>query len=532
MDGGRRQEEGQEAWAGYAPGDLIAGKYELESRIGAGSMGTVWIASHQELGARVAIKLMRSDLYPSGMHPLLAERLVREARAAARIHHPAIVRVFDFGVSTRGDPFIAMELLRGEGLRAALQRQRRFTPERAVALVLPIASGLDAAHARGVIHRDLKPDNILLATDDSARVQPKLVDFGVAKLSFLGPHARPLTGVALIGTPEYMAPEQALALAEIDERVDIWSLCVCLYELIAGRVPFPGATFEEVLRPIVQDEPASLVERAGVDGELWAIIEQGLSKSPANRQPSMRELGEQLAGWLQRRGIGEDVAGGSLLRQWGAAAPFPVLHAPATAAPRQTQPTAVWPLVRRAASPRARRQSRRKLGALAVALVAGSLLLGGSAMQGSSPVQARSGPAPLPARAMAHAPIPQPASLPEPPGPKLPAQNDSAPEKAAASTRPEASQAPRPRARPLSSLVPAFHASAPNLSAPPALPEPDGAAPLESAGDDDPYWEESQDDGTDDACPYGCVPPVVDGGTPAREPNPYDDEELEPTELD
>src|SRR5262249_9662448 len=158
--------------------DVIDDKYKLTRIIGRGGMGAVWAAHNIPLDIDVAIKLIRRDRTAPGA----ADRLLTEARAAARLMHPAIVRVFDFGETSQGDPFIVRELLRGESLSAILRRKKRLSPTVAVQTLLPVAAALASAHGKGIVHRDLKPDNIIVITDENGALVPKIVDFGIAKL--------------------------------------------------------------------------------------------------------------------------------------------------------------------------------------------------------------------------------------------------------------------------------------------------------------------------------------------------------------
>src|SRR5450432_3077808 len=228
----------------HAVGDIIAGKYRLEQLLGEGGMGAVWRAFNLHLEAPVALKLIRADLD----RELLTLRLKQEARAAAKLGHPAIVRIFDVGESEFGDPFIVMELLTGQSLAAVLVAEQRLVAVRAVQLLLPVADALCAAHAKGIVHRDLKPDNVFIAIEDE-RVQPKLVDFGIVKLSDRGDLDQHLTQAgAVLGSPEYMSPEQARGRDDLDHRTDIWSFCVVLYEALAGVTPFTGTNYNEIGR--------------------------------------------------------------------------------------------------------------------------------------------------------------------------------------------------------------------------------------------------------------------------------------------
>ncbi|WP_437707854.1 serine/threonine-protein kinase [Sorangium sp. So ce448] len=292
--------------------DTVVGeKYQLLRKAGEGAMGSVWVATNTALEANVAIKVLRPEM----RSPAIAERLLREARAAAKLSHPGIVRVFDLGKTASGTPYIVMELLEGEALRDVLCRERRLAPEVALAILLPVASAMHAAHERGVVHRDLKPDNVMLANQGDGRIRPKVVDFGIAKVTWTEPESGS-TGAAVIGTPQYMPPEQALGQGHIDHRADIWALCTMLYEAIAGETPYAGEHGFGTLRAIIQDPVRSLVERCGSDPALWSIIERGLRKDPADRWGSMRELGIALATWLVSRGVSEDVCGASLRAQW------------------------------------------------------------------------------------------------------------------------------------------------------------------------------------------------------------------------
>ncbi|WP_437323110.1 serine/threonine-protein kinase [Sorangium sp. So ce381] len=295
----------------FEVGTVVGDKYQLLRKAGEGAMGSVWVATNTALEANVAIKVLRPEM----RSPAIAERLLREARAAAKLSHPGIVRVFDLGKTAGGTPYIVMELLEGEALRDVLCREHRLAPEVAVSILLPVASAMHAAHERGVVHRDLKPDNVMLANQGDGRIRPKVVDFGIAKVTWTEPESGS-TGAAVIGTPQYMPPEQALGQGHIDHRADVWALCTMLYEVIAGETPYAGEHGFGTLRAIIQDPVRSLVERCGSDPALWSIIERGLRKDPAERWGSMREFGGALAAWLVARGVSEDVSGASLRAQW------------------------------------------------------------------------------------------------------------------------------------------------------------------------------------------------------------------------
>jgi eukaryotic-like serine/threonine-protein kinase len=298
----------------YQSGEVVGGKYTLREKLGEGGMGSVFRAYNDLLEVEVALKLIRTESGEFTEGSNLGDRLLQEARAAARLGHPAIARVFDFGTTDRGDPYIVMELLKGEDLADALTRRGRVNASKAVSTLLPIAHALATAHAAGIVHRDLKPENVYLARSEDGSVQPKLVDFGIAKVERNKNHRLTQAGT-MLGSPVYMSPEQAKG-EEVDHRADIWALCVLLYEMVAGRPPFDGANYNALLFQILSEEPPSLSELGVGDDELWEVLERGLTKDREQRWNSMRELGEALARWLLSRGVTEDITGSSLVAQW------------------------------------------------------------------------------------------------------------------------------------------------------------------------------------------------------------------------
>jgi eukaryotic-like serine/threonine-protein kinase len=297
--------------APYATGYVIAGKYELEEELGQGGMGVVWRARNIALDSPVAIKVVRATADKA----LLRGRLVQEARAAAKLAHPAIVTVFDVGQTEAGDPFIVMELLRGDSLGKILDTEGRLPAVQAVRSLLPIADALWLAHGKGIVHRDLKPDNVFIVQHDGA-IQPTLVDFGIVKLQD-GEGMNNLTKDGdVLGSPDYMSPEQARGQDDLTHLTDVWSFCVVLYETVSGRTPFKGSNYNALLRQIVEDTPPSLRELAAGDEELSAIVARGLSKQPEDRYASMGELGRTLAKWLLKQGVTEDICGTTLEAKW------------------------------------------------------------------------------------------------------------------------------------------------------------------------------------------------------------------------
>ena len=296
----------------HQAGETIAARYVLKKKLGEGGMGVVWVARSVALDVDVALKLLRREL--AGTQAV--ERMAREAQTAAQLGHPALVRVFDFGTTEFGEPFIAMELLQGEELHALLTRGGRIPAERAAGLLLPIIDGLGTAHEKGIVHRDIKPENIFIARDRQGRIQPKVLDFGIAKLDGGRPVSRLTQVGAVMGSPQYLSPEQAEGLDDVDFRTDIWSVGVMLYELVTGKLPFDGNNYNALIRSILRDTPRPTTELAAGDAQLWSIIDCCLRKKPEQRWGSMWELGEALALWLFERGIRVDASARSLRHGW------------------------------------------------------------------------------------------------------------------------------------------------------------------------------------------------------------------------
>ncbi len=298
----------------YSPGDVITGKYRLHQLLGEGGMGSVWVAENMALKANIALKLIRADV----AEPSANERFLSEARLAARLQHASIVRVFDFGTTENEEPYIVMELLEGETLGQRLTRLGSIDPTELCQTLLPIIDALHSAHGHGVIHRDLKPDNVFIAKTDGGGVQPKLLDFGIAKLRTESTfHTTKLTQAGtLIGSPDYMSPEQARGELDLDPRSDVWALCVLAYECLVGKPPFHGDNYNALLWSIIHDEPVPITVFQAGDSELWRILKTGFSKDRNGRWASARKLGEALAGWLENHGVVEDVCNRSLHASW------------------------------------------------------------------------------------------------------------------------------------------------------------------------------------------------------------------------
>jgi eukaryotic-like serine/threonine-protein kinase len=267
------------------------GHYQIVRHLGSGGMGSVYEAVHSNLGKRVAIKTL---LPQYAAHPEAQARFLREGKLAARLSHPHVVDVTDFGIE-EGVPYLVMAYLEGEDLGAMLEREGRLFPNQIADLMLPITAALASAHDQQIVHRDLKPQNIFLARTASGEANPKVLDFGISKL-LNDPDAGQLTGsMNLLGTPAYMSPEQARSGKYVDARSDQYTLAVILYECVTGRLPFAADGVYELIRVVVEGAfrpPSEVVP--GVPKDFEAIILRGMKKDPDERFPSTWELGSAL----------------------------------------------------------------------------------------------------------------------------------------------------------------------------------------------------------------------------------------------
>lgn len=267
--------DGSETVVRPAPPELPRfGRYIALERLGAGAMGVVWRAHDPAIDRIVAIKVMRTEMLEPDAREAYLERFRTEVRAAGRCTHSAIVSVYDFAEEA-GQPYIVMEFVEGTTLARLLREtppNRAAIAPRLVAAMLEVLEGLAAAHATGVVHRDVKPGNIMITPSGAA----KLADFGIARLDVSA-----LTGTgAMIGTPGYMAPEQALGRG-VDHRADLFAVASILYEILVGRAPFAAASLPETLLRLTSPDPVELGPLAGT--ALAPVLERGLAKTPAHR---------------------------------------------------------------------------------------------------------------------------------------------------------------------------------------------------------------------------------------------------------
>ncbi len=275
-------------------GQTLAGKYLVEQLIKRGGMGAVYRGKHVMMDKTVAIKVLRPSL--AGDDAVVA-RFSREAKAASRISHPHAVSVTDFGEAENGVVFLVMEYLDGRTLKDIIRTEGPMPLGRAVEIIRQVSGALDAAHEQGVIHRDLKSDNIMLSQTNGAD-WARVLDFGIAKIQQAeGVRDHDITAANLvIGTPQYMSPEQCSQTTAIDARSDVYSLGVIVYEMLAGRVPFTGESPTVIMMKQVQDPPPSVLEaRPDLPPSVDKLIDRALAKQPADRFQTAGGLSDALA---------------------------------------------------------------------------------------------------------------------------------------------------------------------------------------------------------------------------------------------
>jgi eukaryotic-like serine/threonine-protein kinase len=282
-------------------GTTVAGRYKIIRLLGEGGMGQVYLAEHSAIEKRIALKVLRAEYAHKGE---IVTRFQQEAISASRIKHPNVLDVFDFGQLENGCFYLAMEFLEGNDLADELQRSRVLTAPRALPIAMQICRALAAAHGKGVVHRDMKPENVFLQRTGDGEEIVKIVDFGIAQLKPSNEEAaaqsthRRLTRTGMIfGTPEYMAPEQASG-KHADLRCDIYAVGIILFELFTGAVPFTGETFLGVLTKHLSETPPSMraiYPDLQISSELEAVVHRALAKDPTHRYQTMNELAAALA---------------------------------------------------------------------------------------------------------------------------------------------------------------------------------------------------------------------------------------------
>jgi serine/threonine-protein kinase len=273
-------------------GRLLGGRYRVEQLLGVGGMGAVYAGVQEDLQRRVAIKVLHGELSADDVL-----RFRHEALAAAALGHPNIVQVTDFQTPPGEPPFLVMEALEGTSLRALMERHGKLPAQRTVFIAVQILAALAAAHKAQIIHRDIKPANVFLSSTPASDDFVKLLDFGIAKVLREGAQSPETVRGAILGTPAYMAPEQALDM-DVDPRADLYAVGACMYEMISGRRPLLGTTSAELLVAIARQVPPKLDTFVpDVDARLSDLVDRALSKDPERRPRSANEMIEALSPW-------------------------------------------------------------------------------------------------------------------------------------------------------------------------------------------------------------------------------------------
>ena len=378
-------------------GELLDGKYLIGPVLGSGGMGAVYEAHHTVVGRPFAIKFLHTDL---SRRPDMVERFRREAMICGTLVSEHLAAVFDFGVAEDGAPFLVMERLVGEDLGRRL-RSGPWSAEAAASLAIQACRGLDKAHQHGLIHRDLKPQNLFLCRRADGSEVVKLLDFGIAKLHASQPGSdsvpETMRGVVL-GTPHYMAPEQARGARDIDHRADIYALGVILYEVLTGRRPHPGNDFHEILYHILTYPPQPLASlRPDLSGALCDLIHRTMAYDPADRPQSASELAALMACHVS--GSQRDLPAAT---QWAAAgSPVGRVLSPSAPTPTRVRSTATQLPSANVSSPG--RLRRRFMAVAVLAAVGGAGWIW------------RSGGRPSPLQSAPTSPLPSPSPSPSPP---------------------------------------------------------------------------------------------------------------------
>jgi len=402
-----------------APDQVIAGRYRLGRRLGAGGMGAVYEAQHVELGRTVAVKLLLPEF---SSNPGMAARFMREARAAAQIGHPGIVQVFDLGTDGES-PFLVMEKLEGEELGARIGRASPLPVDWVIGMATELCDALQAAHDHGIVHRDLKPSNVFLARQGRRDDVVKVLDFGIAKLLQRADDVKTTTG-QVFGTPSYMAPEQLRDSKEVDGRADVYAIGCVLFQALVGHPPFEAATYPDLIFRICSAPRPRVDElRGDVPRSLSELIVRALALDPGDRPLSPSAFAQAL--------------GSPALHRSGPV-PLELASAKTEAAvmsgitpPRQTDAGALG--------------ARRRAATLGVVALGAAATLGAIALRDGPSAEPAAGSIVPPPSASAPTAFPVP-RLPEP-TPTLTAL-EIAPLPASASPAPSAVPSVRPSARP------------------------------------------------------------------------------------
>jgi predicted Ser/Thr protein kinase len=359
-------------------GTVIADRYHIVKKLGEGGMGAVYLGEHVKMGRKSAIKVMAASMTAD---PDAIARFNREAANAARINHPNVCAIYDFGETADGLIFLAMEFIEGETLGTVIEREGTLPAARAAAILQQAAEALQAAHELGIVHRDLKPDNIMLTRGRGGELV-KVVDFGIAK-AMRGEENQQVTKTGLVvGTPEYMSPEQ-LSGDVLDGRSDIYALALVFYRMLTGTFPFPADTAQEMMIKRLTDDPLPLnVARPGsrYPGTLQRVMDRALARMPADRYASAVEFARDAAAAVRGmpRAPGPPVATEATteVMEAGTVELVPTQVRPSQRTRAPTTPTTPQPAPPPAAAPPKRHLPAAAVAALAVIVIGGGATAG------------------------------------------------------------------------------------------------------------------------------------------------------------
>lgn len=278
-------------------GQVLDDKYEIVELLGEGGMGAVYEALHTTIGSRVAVKVLHPE---AARQPESLERFRREAQVAGTIGHPNIVRVHDIGQTPSPNrvPYMVMDFVEGRSLAEVLYREAPIEPRRAANIATQILSALGAAHAKGVVHRDIKPENVLVLPEPDGSEVARVLDFGISKFRELGPDRQGLTRTGtILGTPLFMAPEQARGETDIDHRIDLYAVGVTLYVMITGEQPYRASNYNALIVKILTEAPPPLAElMPELDPALVSVIGKAMARERDDRFGSAEEFIDALQG--------------------------------------------------------------------------------------------------------------------------------------------------------------------------------------------------------------------------------------------
>jgi serine/threonine-protein kinase len=280
------------------PGVLIQSRYRLNRLLGSGASGSVWAAKNELIDRDVALKIMRPDVAEDAV---ALQRFFNEAKASGRVRSSSIVEILDLGQAEDGSPFLVFELLDGEGLDTKLQRENVLDPEFGCQVFVSVAKALGLAHSQGIIHRDLKPANIFLHRDPEGNVVAKILDFGISKIFETSNNNFTLTRTGtVVGSPAYMAPEQAQGSEDLDGRADVWSLGVVMYEAFSGTLPHEAPNYNALMvRILTQDCDPIATRKPDLPQAVCALVDQCLRRDRSQRTASAAIVGQQLEAALR-----------------------------------------------------------------------------------------------------------------------------------------------------------------------------------------------------------------------------------------